>query len=178
METAFVTAGLVCLMAAAIGGGLKAFGMEIPVVSSVGRQLTLAVLGVGLIVAGLWIGFDETNGTTTTTATIQTTTTAIATTSVIDSTTSATTGATAPTDTTTPPGCFVDVTHFAAEIKEEPDHRSRTLSSVPEGRYFPIGVTETVFAGRTEQWFQIEVDGRTGWIVDEPILLSKSSDCP
>ena len=178
MEISFVTAGLVCVMAAAIGGGLKAFGMEIPVVSSVGRQLTLALLGVVLIVAGLSIDFDKTNGTTTTTAAIQTSTTSIDTTSVTSNTTSATTGATEPPDATTPPGCFIDVTHFAAEIKEEPDHRSRTLSSVPEGRYVPIGVTETDFAGRTEQWFQIEVDGRTGWIFDEPILLSKSPDCP
>ena len=38
METTFLSAGLACLIAAIVGGGLKAFGIEIPVMSMRFRQ--------------------------------------------------------------------------------------------------------------------------------------------
>jgi hypothetical protein len=45
-----LTAGVVCLIAAVVGGGLKAFGIEMPLLQSVQRQVLLAVLGAGLLV--------------------------------------------------------------------------------------------------------------------------------
>jgi hypothetical protein len=48
MESTLLTAGLACLIAAVIGGGLKAFGVEIPVLTTWQRQLALFVLGLVL----------------------------------------------------------------------------------------------------------------------------------
>ena len=49
MENMLLGTGLACLIAAVIGGGLRAFGIEIPVFTSIARQLALGVLGVVLI---------------------------------------------------------------------------------------------------------------------------------
>lgn len=53
METPFITAGIACLVAAIIGGGLKAFGIEIPVLESGRRQVALGALGAVLLAVGL-----------------------------------------------------------------------------------------------------------------------------
>lgn len=45
MSNTLLTVGLGCIIAAIIGGGLKAFGMEIPLISSVKRQLLLCCFG-------------------------------------------------------------------------------------------------------------------------------------
>lgn len=45
-------AGIACVAAAIIGGGLKAFGMEIPALNSIVRQLLLAAFGVFLALIG------------------------------------------------------------------------------------------------------------------------------
>ena len=49
MDHPFLMAGLACLIAALVGGGLNAFGIEIPIVTSWSRQIALGVLGVILI---------------------------------------------------------------------------------------------------------------------------------
>lgn len=49
MEVTLLTTGLVCLLAAIVGGGLKGLGFEFPVLSSLRRQLLLGILGVVLI---------------------------------------------------------------------------------------------------------------------------------
>ncbi len=51
MYTTLLVTGLACLIAAIVGGGLKAFQIEIPVLQSQTRQLILAALGIALIVA-------------------------------------------------------------------------------------------------------------------------------
>lgn len=53
METTCITAGIACIAAAIVGGGLKAFGLEIRVLDSLRRQAALGVFGVVLAVAGL-----------------------------------------------------------------------------------------------------------------------------
>src|SRR5262245_50013860 len=53
MQNALVTSGIVCLVAAVVGGGLKAFGMEIPALNSLRRQVILAGLGAALLAIGL-----------------------------------------------------------------------------------------------------------------------------
>ena len=47
-----LTTGLACIIAAIIGGGLKAFGIEIGVLRSWKRQTLLAIFGAMLIIAG------------------------------------------------------------------------------------------------------------------------------
>jgi len=54
-DNAFLAAGLASLLAAVVGGGLKAFGIEIPLLKSRMRQGVLAVLGVLLLAFGLGI---------------------------------------------------------------------------------------------------------------------------
>lgn len=53
MTQTFFIAGLACLIAAIVGGGLKAFGIEIPLLSSRTRQILLGLLGLILIVGGI-----------------------------------------------------------------------------------------------------------------------------
>src|SRR3954470_9687480 len=49
IDNAFLIAGLACLIAALVGGGLNAFGIEIPVLESVFHQIALGILGLILI---------------------------------------------------------------------------------------------------------------------------------
>ena len=56
METILVSAGVVCLIAAVVGGGLKALNMDIPLVDSLVRQLIL--FGVGVILIGMTYMLD------------------------------------------------------------------------------------------------------------------------
>jgi hypothetical protein len=45
--------GIACVIAAIVGGGLKAFGVEIPALSSVRRQILLAICGVFLALGSM-----------------------------------------------------------------------------------------------------------------------------
>ncbi|TDY16927.1 hypothetical protein B0G81_8072 [Paraburkholderia sp. BL6665CI2N2] len=49
MSTPFTTLGVVCVIAAITGGGLKALGIELHPLQSLGRQFLLGVLGLVLI---------------------------------------------------------------------------------------------------------------------------------
>jgi hypothetical protein len=53
VENTLLGAGVACIIAAIVGGGLKAFGMEIPLVNSSRRQLLLGFFGVVLVVISL-----------------------------------------------------------------------------------------------------------------------------
>jgi hypothetical protein len=55
MQTTFLTVGIVCLIAAIVGGGLKAFGLDMPVVNSVPRQVVLGVLGAAFVAISIWL---------------------------------------------------------------------------------------------------------------------------
>lgn len=55
MENTLLTAGIACVLAAIVGGGLKAFGIEIPVLSTLTRQLVLAAFGIVLLIIALQI---------------------------------------------------------------------------------------------------------------------------
>jgi hypothetical protein len=49
MFNLLVTTGLACVVASIVGGGLKAFGIEIPALASRSRQVTLGILGLVLL---------------------------------------------------------------------------------------------------------------------------------
>jgi hypothetical protein len=53
METTLLGAGLGCIVAAVVGGGLKAFGIEFPLLTSRRRQAALGTLGVLLASGGV-----------------------------------------------------------------------------------------------------------------------------
>ena len=54
VDYVLVSTGIACLIAAIVGGGLKAFGTEIPQLASVRRQMLLGALGMLLLGVGLW----------------------------------------------------------------------------------------------------------------------------
>ncbi len=56
MQNSLLIAGIACLIAAIVGGGLKAFGIEFPVLDSLSRQLVLGALGLILFSLSLFIG--------------------------------------------------------------------------------------------------------------------------
>jgi hypothetical protein len=49
--------GVVAIMGAIVGGGLEAFGVQVPVLSSVGRQVLLGVVGLALVGVSFLIRF-------------------------------------------------------------------------------------------------------------------------
>jgi hypothetical protein len=49
MDSTLLLLGLACIIAAIVGGGLKAVGFEFPALSSIGRQIGLAALGLVLV---------------------------------------------------------------------------------------------------------------------------------
>src|SRR5215467_12360940 len=53
MNNTFVVAGLASPLAAIVGGGLKAFGIEVPLLKSLFRQIVLGVVGIVLLAFGL-----------------------------------------------------------------------------------------------------------------------------
>jgi hypothetical protein len=53
MNSVLLTAGVVCLIAAVIGGGLKAFNIEIGPLNSRGVRLTLGLLGLAFVAAAV-----------------------------------------------------------------------------------------------------------------------------
>ncbi len=55
MENTLLTVGIVCILAAIVGGGLKAFGVEIPVLSTLVRQLVLGAFGIVLLIVAFQI---------------------------------------------------------------------------------------------------------------------------
>src|SRR5262249_39421080 len=48
-----LSAGLACLIAAIVGGGLKAFGIEVPALGSVFRQALLGAVGIALLIGAV-----------------------------------------------------------------------------------------------------------------------------
>ena len=59
VERSLFTLGIGLVLAAIVGGGLEVTGFEVPVVSSVVRQILLAVLGIAVAVLSLWVKSEE-----------------------------------------------------------------------------------------------------------------------
>lgn len=83
--------------------------------------------------------------------------------------------------TTAPPSkdCVLTIENPFVELKREPRHDGLTLGRVPPGQYRHLDYREVDWAGRMEGWFQIDAEGRTGWIVYNTITVkSKTPSCP
>jgi len=61
MNAVLVSAGVACVIAAVVGGGLKAFDIDLPVITSLRRQALLFVVGLGFL-ASAWLLRDTTKG--------------------------------------------------------------------------------------------------------------------
>jgi hypothetical protein len=53
MHQTFIIAGVVCVIAAIVGGGLKAFGVEMPLLNSTPRQIILGIAGIVFLFFGM-----------------------------------------------------------------------------------------------------------------------------
>lgn len=66
MQNTLLVSGIACIIAAIVGGGLKAFSFEIPVLKSGIRQASLGMLGAILVVTSIVVGpgtsFFSSNG--------------------------------------------------------------------------------------------------------------------
>jgi hypothetical protein len=62
MNSVLLTAGAACIIIAVVGGGAKAFGVEVPVLNSRVRQLALGLVGVAFLGAAFVVGNGD-NGT-------------------------------------------------------------------------------------------------------------------
>ena len=56
MNDILLSAGAACVILAIVGGGAQAFGVQIPVLSSVRRQVALGVVGIGFLAAAFVVG--------------------------------------------------------------------------------------------------------------------------
>src|SRR5262249_49420990 len=56
MNDILLSAGAACVILAVVGGGARAFGVEIPVLNSVRRQVALGVVGIGFLAAAFVVG--------------------------------------------------------------------------------------------------------------------------
>ena len=56
MNDILLSAGAACVILAVVGGGATAFGVEIPVLNSVPRQVALGVVGIGFLAAAFVVG--------------------------------------------------------------------------------------------------------------------------
>jgi hypothetical protein len=61
MNAVLLSAGVACVIAAVVGGGLKAFDIDVPVITSLRRQALLFVVGLGFLVFA-WLLRDTTKG--------------------------------------------------------------------------------------------------------------------
>lgn len=55
MQNSLLVAGIVCMVAAVVGGGVKLLGAEVPVLSSFTRQALLFLLGLGFLAASFQV---------------------------------------------------------------------------------------------------------------------------
>ena len=62
METILISTGLACIIIAIVGGGLEAFNIKVPsIISSVSRQILLAVFGFIILAFGIYRGLPSTS---------------------------------------------------------------------------------------------------------------------
>ncbi|HLY89783.1 MAG TPA: hypothetical protein VKQ27_12450 [Acetobacteraceae bacterium] len=59
MSESLLVAGVVCIVAAIVGGGIKLLGAEVPVLNSFPRQALLFVVGAGFLLASFRVGANR-----------------------------------------------------------------------------------------------------------------------
>ena len=59
MKSTLFKTGIACIIAAIVGGGFKAFGIEIPLLQSVPRQLLLGIFGGILLILSFAVTADK-----------------------------------------------------------------------------------------------------------------------
>ena len=63
MNSVLFLPGVACVVGAVVGGGFKAFGLELPSLASVRRQVLLGLIGIALMAGGSWDVLNAAVGT-------------------------------------------------------------------------------------------------------------------
>lgn len=191
MQATLVTAGIVLLAAAIVGGGLKAFNIEVPGLDSIVRQAMLGIFGAVLLVIGLiGIGSDEPGPLISTPTTVAvssitdpptTPTVELPTPTLPPVSTTALSSSTTEVDSGT--DCQITIVTIGGfslvSIQEEPSLGAQDVIAVPAGTYQVEAVELVMFGPNEQRWFQITVSGRTGWLRDSTFnIATKSPGCP
>ena len=175
MNELLVTAGVLSLIGAAVGGGLKLMGNELPLVGSITRQALLGLLGVGFLVLGLFVTGQDDGGAGDPTPTTQ----SIVSTTARDVGTTTSTTPTGPTTTVRPGSCVVTIANPLATLHQSPDRLSQEIVKIPPGIYTVARFQTVAFGPQNQRWMMIQVGTRSGWIPDDTFTIaSKTAGCP
>lgn len=171
METTLLTAGIAFVAAAIIGGGLKAFHIEIPAINTLSRQVLLGGFGLALIAVALFgLDMSEPSGSGPRSS------------SPAMSSESRTGTPEVPAEEEGTPsleGCVVTIDNKLVSLKPEPDPMSQGTVRVPPGEYEVKDYQTTTHASTEMGFFRITVDGRTGWVANDTwAIADKTSACP
>lgn len=65
-------------------------------------------------------------------------------------------------------------------LHDKPERSSRKLIKLPTGNHKVLDHRLVSFGGlRDDSWFQLEVNGREGWIINDTWSIdSKTDECP
>lgn len=79
-----------------------------------------------------------------------------------------------------PSGCVITIANPLVALKSEPDTFSQDVVAAPPGEYDVLNYTvQTDPGGNEKGWFQIDVDGRVGWVPNSIFSIAAKSDaCP
>ncbi len=191
MQEILLTAGTAFVGAAIVGGGLQAFNIRIPVIDSAARQLMLGGFGGVLIAFALLQPTARTSDgdNSATRSTPERTPQERRVTSPPASGSddrahqppaeSPSSPGTSPSEQSSVEGCVVTISNQLAPLKREPGMFSQDVMEIPSGKYSANDYATTEHAGSTTGWFQIRIEGRTGWVADDTWhIADKTSECP
>lgn len=173
--------GAILILIAIIGGEFKLFGSEISKsITNRGLRFFCFFFGAALLVFALGIELPPLSALAPT-PNDETPTPEI--TIVPDQTSTSESISTLEITPETPPSnlsdCVVTVTHDFANFSDRPSHDARVLGGVEKGEYRVLDYRLASWAGREEMWYQIQHNGKPGWIEDSPIIIgSKTASCP
>lgn len=177
MSEFLVTAGVVAMIGAVVGGGLKMAGAELPsIVGSKGRQVLLGLLGLALLMLGLNLdsltgeGSPDPSPAPPSVPGIE---------GGLPATGAPPASPRDPEDRVFVEGCVVTISNPLVSMHEEPDRFSQEVVRVPAGDYGVLESADVERLGPSQRWFRIQVDSRSGWIPDDSFTVDgKSPQCP
>jgi len=71
--------------------------------------------------------------------------------------------------------CTITIANQLAVLRETPEPFGQQILNIPAGVYETLDVQNTPWAGTTERWFKIVVNGRSGWIMDDTFGVASKS---
>ena len=75
--------------------------------------------------------------------------------------------------------CVLTIRNPLVPLMSKPDPFSQQLIAVKPGKYTALDYVIIKRANREQGWFQIELEGRKGWIMNDIVTIKgKSSTCP